>query len=45
MILQNIWMRVVGIDLENIIPSIIFLNMLLPGRFYQICQAAFGLCG
>ena len=44
MILQNICRRVVGILLKNIFPSNIFLNILLPGRFYQICHAAFGRC-
>ena len=42
MISQNILRKVFGIVLENLFPSNIFQNMLLPGRFYLMCQAAFG---
>ena len=44
MISQNIWRRVVGNVLINISPSNIFLTLLLPVWFYQICQSAFGRC-
>ena len=41
-IMQNIWRRVVDYILIKVSPSNIFLNMLLPARFQQSCQAAFG---
>ena len=44
MILQNISGRVVGYVLVHISPSNIFVTMLLPARFHQKCQAAFGRC-
>ena len=42
LILQNIWRRVVGNVLNNISHSNIFPVLLLPARFHQNRQAAFG---
>ena len=44
MILQNIWKKVVGNVLVKISLSNILLTLLLPARFHQNCQAAFGCC-
>ena len=41
MILQNIWMRVVGNVRNNISPLNIFPTLLLLARFHQNCQGAF----
>ena len=37
--LQNIWMRVVGNILDNCFPSNLFLCILFPARFHANCQA------
>ena len=42
--LQNIWRRVVGIDMMYVSPSNIFIYFFLDERFCQICQATFGRC-